>query len=79
MKHSASLLILNPQGKLLLLQRGGESKNFQGNWEFPGGKIDAGKSPHEAVLREGRKEDGLSTDIPACEPLWTQMIFELNC
>src|SRR5258708_6408169 len=70
MKHSASLLILNPQEKLLLLQRGGESTRFQGDWEFPGGKIDAGESPHQAVLREVREETGLLAEVPASEPLW---------
>jgi mutator protein MutT len=70
MKRSASLLILNPQGKLLLLERSGESRHFQGDWEFPGGKIDAGESPQQAVVREVREESGLLAEIPIGEPLW---------
>jgi mutator protein MutT len=69
-KRSASVLILNGQNKLLLLQRSSESKNFQDYWEFPGGKIDTSESRYQAVLRETQEETGLSPDFPACEPLW---------
>ena len=69
MMRSASWLILNPQGKLLLLQRGVESPRFQGEWEFPGGKMDAGESPHQAMLRETREETGLLAEVPVSEPV----------
>src|SRR4051812_40481535 len=74
MKRSASLLILNPQGKLLLLERGGESRHFQGDWEFPGGKIDTGESPQQAVVREVREESGLLAEVAAGEPLWRTVV-----
>ena len=70
MKRSASLLIVTPQGKLLLLQRSGDSTHFPGEWEFPGGKTDPAESPHQGVLRETREETGLLVDFPACDPVW---------
>lgn len=34
---------------------------FKGGWEFPGGKIEVGESPRDAIIREIKEE--LDTDI----------------
>lgn len=46
--------IIIKDGKVFATQRGyGE---WQGWWEFPGGKIEAGESPEVALVREIREE-----------------------
>lgn len=47
-------------GKLFVAQRP-ETKEVPFKWEFPGGKIEEGESPEEALKREIREE--LSTEI----------------
>ncbi len=47
--------ILHRQGWVLLARRGPGEKHA-GAWEFPGGKIEPGESPAEALRREIREE-----------------------
>ncbi len=55
--------IIRDGDKIFATQRGhGE---FKGGWEFPGGKIEAGETPEEALVREVREE--LDTEIKVGE------------
>jgi 8-oxo-dGTP diphosphatase len=47
-------------GRLLLIQRQDTNLQWDGFWEFPGGKIDEGESASEAIQREVKEETGLS-------------------
>ena len=59
--------VIIKDGKVFATQRGyGE---WQGWWEFPGGKIEAGESPEAALVREIREE--LDADIEVGELLET--------
>ena len=46
--------LLFHEGKLFATQRG--YGDWKGYWEFPGGKIDPGETPREALAREIREE-----------------------
>ena len=46
--------VIMKEGKVFATQRGyGE---FKDGWEFPGGKVESGESPEEALRREIREE-----------------------
>lgn len=58
---SQKAIVFDPEGATLVLRDADD-----GDWEFPGGRIDRGERPSEAIDRELREETGLSvaTDGP---------------
>ena len=61
----AAIIIENE--KVFATQRG--YGDFKDGWEFPGGKIDAGETPEEALVREIKEE--LDTEVEVKELLDT--------
>ena len=51
-------------GRVLLLQ------NHRGEWELPGGRLDDGESPEEALVREIREETGLTAAVVRLVDAW---------
>lgn len=58
----AGLLI---QDSKVFVARRKKGRLLEGFWEFPGGKIDAGESPQEALQRELFEELGLKVEVGA--------------
>ena len=57
------------QGKVLVLKRVRPSTDGLGYWEMPGGGLEYGETPHEALVRELKEETGL--DIEIIKPVYT--------
>ena len=58
----AACALVDADGRVLLAQRP-QGKPMAGLWEFPGGKVDAGETPEEALVRELHEELGIEVEI----------------
>ncbi len=63
--------IIEKDKKILATQRG--YGDFKGGWEFPGGKIEPGETPEDALIREIHEE--LQADI-TIEKLLTTVEYD---
>lgn len=54
--------VLVENGRVMVAQRAA-GQSFAGCWEFPGGKVDPGETPEEALVRELREEVGITAEV----------------
>ena len=59
--------LIDTDGRVLIAQRP-EGKALAGLWEFPGGKIEPGERPEEALIRELREELGIDVNAACLAP-----------
>lgn len=52
-------IIRNDAGEIFITQRAADA-HMANKWEFPGGKIEAGESAEEAMIRELQEEVGIT-------------------
>jgi 8-oxo-dGTP diphosphatase len=63
----AACALIDPDGRVLIAQRPAD-KEMGGLWEFPGGKVEPGESPEEALIRELAEELGIAVKEPCLAP-----------
>jgi 8-oxo-dGTP diphosphatase len=59
---SVKALIFDESNRLLALKRSDGSTHFAGQWDLPGGKLDAGEQVEQALQRESLEETGLDVE-----------------
>jgi len=64
----AACALVDADGRVLISERP-QGKALAGLWEFPGGKIEPGETPEEALLRELQEELGVRTWATCLAPL----------
>jgi 8-oxo-dGTP diphosphatase len=63
----AAAALVDDAGRVLVAQRP-EGKALAGLWEFPGGKVEAGERPEEALARELFEELGVAVRASDMSP-----------
>ena len=70
----AAAVILKPDGSFLLGQRAADTF-YPGYWEFPGGKVEAGETPAQALARELHEELAIEV-LEACPWIVREHVYE---
>jgi len=61
--HAAGVMLVSPQGRVLLLQRS-DAGDHAGEWCFPGGGVEPGETAADAASRECLEETGYRVGSP---------------
>lgn len=62
----AAGILVDGKGHILLAQRA-DHQHQGGKWEFPGGKIEVGETPEQALCRELQEELGVQVEPQDCQ------------
>ena len=62
-----AVALIDPDGRVLIAQRP-EGKQLAGLWEFPGGKVEPGERPEQALIRELKEELGIDVTEACLAP-----------
>lgn len=74
---SATLCYIKKEGKTLMLHRIKKDNDYhEGKWNGLGGKMEAGESPEDCVIREVKEESGLDIKNPRMHGIITFPNFD---
>ena len=67
-QHVCLIALINEQNEILISLRN-RNKEYNGYWEYPGGKVEKNESLHDALNRELNEELGITLNENCCAPL----------
>jgi len=71
---SATAIVKRPDGRILMQLRDdgrGAVIPYPNTWNFPGGAVEQGEQPLEAVIREIAEEFEITLDADDCREIWS--------
>lgn len=63
-----AVALVDEDGRVMIARRP-NGKSMAGLWEFPGGKVEAGETPEDALIRELKEELAIDVKKPCLAPL----------
>lgn len=70
----SKVLVVNDKGEVLALRRSQTDERRPGQWDFPGGWVDAGEDVHKAAIRETKEEAGIEIANPELLFAFSEMV-----
>ncbi len=64
----SAVALIDADGRVLMAKRPA-GKTLAGLWEFPGGKVEPGETPEDALIRELKEELGINVEHSCLAPL----------